>query len=275
MDANEVKALQDKCREIRYLTMEAIGHLGIGHMGGSMSIVETLVVLYYRHMNIDPKNPKMEGRDRLILSKGHAGPTLYSILADKGYFDKKLLLTLNQGGTMLPSHADMNRTPGIDMTTGSLGQGFSCAMGIALGSQIRKDNATIYTVIGDGESQEGLIWEAAMFAAHKKLENLIAFTDFNKMQIDGMVKDVNDIEPLPEKWRAFGWNVYEVDGHNVEEIDCVVKLAKHRNGKPTMVILSTFKGKGVTFLEENWKYNHNIPISKEQTAAALAELKGE
>ncbi|HBU12810.1 MAG TPA: transketolase [Clostridiales bacterium] len=275
MNADEIKNLQDKCREIRYLTIEAIGAVGVGHLGGSMSIVEALVVLYHRHMNVDPANPKMEGRDRLVLSKGHAGPALYSVLADKGFFDKELLLTLNQPGTMLPSHADMNRTPGVDMTTGSLGQGFSCSVGVALGSKLRKDGATVYTIIGDGESQEGLIWEAAMFAAHKKLENLVAFTDLNKMQIDGAVKDVNDVEPLPEKWRAFGWNVYEVDGHDIEAVDSAISLAGHRNGKPTMIILDTVKGKDVTFLEEQWEYNHNIPISAEQTAGALAELKGE
>ena len=170
--------LKEVCKDIRCDIMTCIGHLGVGHIGGCLSVVEALAVLYFKEMNIDPANPKMEGRDRFICSKGHAGPAVYATLANRGYFDKKELLTLNQGGTNLPSHCDMNRTTGIDMTTGSLGQGFSCAVGVALGSKLEKDGATIYTMIGDGESQEGQIWEAAMFAAAKKLDNLIAFTDY-------------------------------------------------------------------------------------------------
>ena len=188
--------LKEVCKDIRCDIMTCIGHLGVGHIGGCLSVVEALAVLYFKEMNIDPANPKMEGRDRFICSKGHAGPAVYATLANRGYFDKKELLTLNQGGTNLPSHCDMNRTTGIDMTTGSLGQGFSCAVGVALGSKLEKDGATIYTMIGDGESQEGQIWEAAMFAAAKKLDNLIAFTDYNKQQIDGTVAEVNDIAPL-------------------------------------------------------------------------------
>ena len=171
--------LKEVCKDIRCDTVACIGHLGVGHIGGCLSVVEALAVLYFKEMNIDPKRPQMAGRDRFICSKGHAGPAVYATLANRGYFDKKELLTLNQGGTNLPSHCDMNRTVGIDMTTGSLGQGFSCAVGVALGSKLEKDGATIYTLIGDGESQEGQIWEAAMFAAAKKLDNLIAFTDYN------------------------------------------------------------------------------------------------
>lgn len=275
MDANRIKELSAKSREIRRLTMEEIGKLGVGHLGGSMSAIDTLVVLYYGHMRIDPQNPKMEGRDRFVLSKGHAGPALYAVLADKGFFDKSWLETLNQPKTNLPSHADMNRTPGIDMTAGSLGQGFSCAVGIAIGSKLKGDGATIYTVIGDGESDEGIIWEAAMYAAHMKLEGLIAFTDYNKMQLDGEIKDINMLEPLAGKWRSFGWDVYEADGHDVEAIDAAVTLAKakKRVPRPSMILLHTHKGKGVSFLEENWKNNHNVTISPEQLQVALDELK--
>ena len=199
----------------------------MGHIGGCLSVVELLTVLYFEAMNIDPKDPKMPGRDRFICSKGHAGPAVYAALANRGFFDKSMLLTLNQGGTNLPSHCDMNRTPGIDMTTGSLGQGFSCAVGAALGAKLARDGATIYTLIGDGESQEGQIWEAAMFAAAKKLDNLIAFTDYNKLQIDGTVAEVNDVAPLAEKWAAFGWNVIEVeDGNDVEQVSAAVAHAK-------------------------------------------------
>lgn len=274
MEQAKHQELNEKCRRIRYLTLEAIGKLGVGHVGGCMSIIEALVVLYYNHMNIDPCNPKMEGRDRFILSKGHAGPALYSVLADKGYFDEKLLSTLNQPKTDLPSHCDMTKTPGIDMTTGSLGQGFSCAVGVALGSKIKKDNATVYTLIGDGESQEGQVWEAAMYAAHKKLDNLIAFTDYNRMQIDGLVKDINSIEPLEQKWRAFGWKAINVEnGHCVQQIDEAIIEAKSTKCKPTMIILNTVKGKGAAFAEEAGTGNHNMPVKPEEIEKALRELR--
>lgn len=273
MDAEQKKFLKDKCREIRHLTMEEVGHLGVGHLGGSMSMIDALVVLYYAHMRIDPKNPHMEGRDRFVLSKGHASPGLYPILADKGYFDKEWLMTLNQPGTKLPSHADMNKTPGVDMTAGSLGQGFSASIGIALGSKIKKDNANIYAMIGDGESNEGIVWEAALYAAQAKLDNLVAFTDFNKAQLDGACEDIIQMEPLADKWRAFGWEVFEIDGHDIEKIDDALCKAKATVGKPSMIILHTIKGKGVSFLEENWKTNHSVSVSAEQLETALKELE--
>lgn len=265
--------LNKKCTRVRYLTIDEIGELGVGHAGGSMSMVEALVVLYYKQMNIDPKNPKMEGRDRFVLSKAHAGPALYAVLADKGYFPLEDLMTLNKPGTSLPSHADMVRTVGVDMTAGSLGQGLSCAVGIALGSRLRNDGAYTYAMIGDGETDEGQIWEAAMYAAHMKLDHLICFTDYNKMQLDGEIKDINELSPLTEKWKAFGWNVYSVDGHNVCEIDAAITDAKEKSGKPSMIILNTLKGKGVSFLEERWQNNHNVNISPEERALALEELK--
>ena len=270
--------LREICKDIRCDIMTTIGHLGVGHIGGCLSLVELLAVLYYEEMNIDPENPKMAGRDRLVCSKGHAGPAIYATLANRGYFAKEELLTLNQGGTHLPSHCDMNLTTGIDMTTGSLGQGFSCAVGVALGSKLEGDGATIYAIIGDGESQEGQIWEAAMFAAAKKLDNLIAFTDYNKLQIDGPVEEVNGIAPLAEKWSAFGWNVIDVeDGNDVEQVQEAVKHAKLGRGseKPTMVLLNTKKGCGVKWIEELGPGNHNCNISEEQAKAAVAEIRGE
>ena len=270
--------LKEVCKDIRCDIMTCIGHLGVGHIGGCLSIVEALAVLYFKEMNIDPKQPKMAGRDRFVCSKGHAGPAVYATLANRGYFDKKELLTLNQGGTNLPSHCDMNLTTGIDMTTGSLGQGLSCAVGVALGSKLEKDGATIYAMIGDGESQEGQIWEAAMFAAAKKLDNLIAFTDYNRKQIDGTTMEVNNLDPLDEKWSAFGWNVIEVeDGNDVEQVEEAVSHAKLGigSGKPTMIILNTKKGCGVRWIEDLGTGNHNCPVSMEQAEAAIREIRGE
>ena len=270
--------LKEICKDIRCDIMTCIGHLGVGHIGGCLSVVELLAVLYFEEMNIDPNEPKKAGRDRFICSKGHAGPAVYATLANRGFFGKEELLTLNQGGTHLPSHCDMNLTRGIDMTAGSLGQGFSCAAGIALGSKLENDGATIYALIGDGESQEGQIWEAGMFAAAKGLSNLIGFTDYNKLQIDDTVAKVNDIAPLGDKWAAFGWNVIDVeDGNDVEQVSAAVKQAKsyRSTGRPTMVILNTVKGKGVKWIEDLGAGNHNTNVSEEQAKAAIAEIRGE
>ncbi len=269
--------LKTICKDIRCDIMTCIGHLGVGHIGGCLSIVELLAVLYFEEMNIDPAEPKMAGRDRFVCSKGHAGPAVYAALANRGYFPKSELLTLNQGGTHLPSHCDMNLTTGIDMTTGSLGQGFSCAVGVALGSKLEDDGATIYAIVGDGESQEGQIWEAAMFAAAKKLDNLIAFTDYNKLQIDGPVAEVNDVAPLAEKWAAFGWNVIDVeDGNDLDQVEAAIEHAKLGRGgeKPTMVILNTKKGCGVKWIEDLGAGNHNTNVTEEQAQAAIAEIRG-
>ena len=266
--------LKEKCIEIRKSILTEIGTLGVGHLGGSLSIVELLVTLYNNHMNIDPKDPKKEGRDRLVVSKGHSGPAVYAVLADLGYFPKDWLLTLNKPGTNLPSHCDMNRTPGIDMTTGSLGQGFSCAVGIALASKLKSDGAKIYTIIGDGETQEGQIWEAAMFASHKNLNNLIAFTDYNKLQLDGEVKDICGIEPLDKKWEAFGWNVWTVDdGNDCEKINEAILEAKNSD-KPVMIILNTVKGSGIKFVEDAGVSNHSMNVSKKMFEKGMQELGG-
>lgn len=265
--------MDEVCKEIRRLTVECIGSIGSGHIGGSMSIVEVLKVLYFDKMNIDPKNPKMEGRDRLVVSKGHAGPAVYATLALKGFFPKDWLYTLNKFGTNLPSHCDMNKTPGIDMTAGSLGQGFSCAVGIALGSKIKKDGATIYAIVGDGESQEGQIWEAGMLAASRKLDNLIAFTDKNNMQIDGNTDDVNSLGNLEAKWRAFGWYVQSIDGHDCDAIAKAIDNAKAKKGKPSMIILNTIKGNGISFAVAAGYKCHSMTMNKENVEAALAELQ--
>lgn len=265
--------LEKKCIQIRKNILLEIGTLGVGHIGGSLSVVELLVTLYNKHMFVDPKNPKMEKRDRLIVSKGHCGPAVYAVLADKGFFPIDWLKTLNKPGTNLPSHCDMNRTPGIDMTTGSLGQGFSCAIGIAIASKLKKDNATIYTIIGDGESQEGQIWEAAMLASHKKLNNLIAFTDYNKLQLDGEVSNVCSIEPLADKWKSFGWHVIEVkNGNSCSEIDIAIQIAK-KIDKPVMIILNTVKGFGINFAEKAGISNHSMTITQEMLNEGLKELE--
>ena len=270
--------LKSICKDIRCDVLSCIGHLGVGHIGGCLSVVELLAALYFEEMNIDPKDPKKQGRDRFVCSKGHAGPAVYATLANRGFFDKAELMTLNQGGTHLPSHCDARLTTGIDMTTGSLGQGFSCAVGAALGSKLENDGATVYTLIGDGETQEGQIWEAAMFAAAKKLDNLIGFTDYNKLQIDDEVAKVNDIAPLDDKWAAFGWNVIDVeDGNDVDQVLAAVRHAKlgRGSGKPTMVILNTKKGCGVKWIEDMGASNHNTTLSEEQARAAIAEVRGE
>lgn len=259
-------------REIRRKTLTCIYSIGKGHVGGAMSIVDVLTVLYFDKMNIDPANPKMEGRDRLVVSKGHAGPAVYATLAQRGYFDPELLKTLNKIGTDLPSHCDMNHTVGIDMTTGSLGQGFSCAVGVATGSQIKKDGATIYTIIGDGESQEGQIWEAAMFAAHRKLDNLVAFTDYNKLQIDGTVDEVCSLGDIEAKWNAFGWYTQRVDGHDYAAISAAIDSAKAHKGAPSMIILDTVKGKGVSFAVSAGAGCHSMSVSAEQYEQAMQEL---
>ena len=270
--------LKDVAREIRCDVIHSIAHLGVGHIGGCLSVVELMAVLYFEAMNIDPKNPKMEGRDRFICSKGHAGPAVYAALANRGYFDKSVLLTLNQGGTKLPSHCNMRLTPGIDMTTGSLGQGFSCAVGAALGAKIAKDGARVYTLLGDGECQEGQIWEAAMFAAAKRLDNLIGFVDVNRLQIDGTVAEVNDVEPLADKWAAFGWKVIDVPkGNDVEAVSAAVKQAKANlgGGKPTMVLLRTVKGCGMKWAEDLGPANHNVAVPMEEAEAAIRALREE
>jgi transketolase len=264
--------LENQAKAIRRYTLECIGALGVGHVGGSMSICDVLSVLYFDQMNIDPKNPTMPQRDRFVLSKGHGGPAVYSVLALKGYFDKSLLQTLNQSGTNLPSHTDKNRTIGVDMTTGSLGQGFSAAVGMATAIHLDKGENYVYAIIGDGESQEGQIWEAAMFAGNHKLDHLIAFTDYNKMQIDGTTEEINNVYPLDKKWEAFNWHVQVIDGHDVIAIKDAIENAKAHTGSPSMIILNTIKGKGASFCEGDVG-SHNMPVTKEMMDEAIKRLQ--
>lgn len=267
----EFNELEQKALEIRELTIREIGHFGSGHIGGSMSIVEMLTYLYYKEMRIDPKNPKKEGRDRFVCSKGHAGPAVYATLAKKGFFPLEWLNTLNAGGTKLPSHCDMTKTPGVDFTGGSLGQGFSAAVGIALGQKIKKEDSNTFVVIGDGESQEGQIWEGAETAAQWKLNNLIAFTDLNKLQLDGPTSDIVSMDNIDTRWLGFGWHVQRIDGHDISAIDRAVTAAKNVCDRPSMIILDTQKAHG--FIPgENTTKNHSMAFNEEAAEDAIKAL---
>lgn len=269
------ETLKDIATDIRCLTMEEVGNLGIGHIGGSLSIVDALAVLYFDQMRVDPKSPRWEQRDRLVLSKGHAGPALYAALAKKGFFSPELLMTLNQPGTLLPSHCDMLRTPGIDMTAGSLGQGVSCAVGIAQALKIKGCSSYVYAIIGDGESQEGQVWEASMAAAQLKLDNLIVLLDQNGMQIDGMVDDINSLRNPATRWGAQGFFTQEIDGHDVARIAEAIENAKVNKGSPSLIVMKTVKGKGVSFVEAAGFGNHNMAFTIDQAREAVRELRAE
>ena len=271
---NEVLELEKKAVQIRILTINEIANLGAGHIGGSMSIVDLLTILYYKWLNVDPKDPKKEDRDRLVVSKGHSGPAVYATLADKGYFPVEWLDTLNQGGTNLPSHCDMNKTPGVDFTTGSLGQGSSAAVGIALGNRYKKVDAFTYLVLGDGESQEGQVWEAAMSGAHFKLGKLIAFTDCNKQQLDSYTEKIMDLGELDQKWASFGWHVQRINGHDFKALDAAIEKAQAETEKPSMIVLDTVKSKGY-FPGEGAEANHSMAISKELAEEAVKRLEGQ
>ena len=257
---------------IRLVTLQEFAGTGSGHVGGSMSIVETLAVLYGSEMRVKPEEPNWPERDRLILSKGHAGPALYATLALKGFFPKEMLSELNQNGGRLPSHCDRNKTPGIDMSTGSLGQGISVAIGAALGNRMNGSDSTTYLILGDGECNEGQVWEGAMFASFHKLDNLIAFVDNNRQQLDGYTADVLDMKDLGEMFRAFGWFVQDVDGHDCGAIRRAVQAAKEHVGEPSMIILHTEKGYGCTFAE-GVVPNHHMSYTPEQIQEAIANAK--
>lgn len=262
------KALRVFAEEIRVETLKELAHLGFGHIGGSMSIVELLAVLYGREMRIDPRNPRWEDRDKLVVSKGHAGPAVYATLALKGYFPKSELLTLNQGGTHLPSHCDRNKTPGVDMTTGSLGQGMSTACGLALGDRMQGRDSYTFLVLGDGECDEGQVWEGAMFARQFGLDHLIAFVDLNKQQLDGATSDVMDLGDMVDKWTAFGWDTCKVNGHDVDAVASAISRAKASAGRPHMIILDTVKGHGCALAEQTFPCHH-IAFTAEQIAPSL------
>jgi transketolase len=266
MDGIENREQLDQLsKEFRYIITDIMCRAGGGHIGGTLSLVEIIITLYFRIMNIKPDNPRWEDRDRFILSKGHAGPTLYTALAYKGYMSKDVLLTLNANGTKLPSHVDQVITPGVDQTAGSLGQGLSCAVGIALANRLRKKTNRVFCIIGDGESQEGQIWEAAMFAAHHKLDNLVVITDFNRMQIDAKVEEIISLEPLVDKWRAFGWQVFEMNGHDWDDIYETLNKAIEVKDKPSMIVAHTVKAKGNVCYENRVECHFiNIPDENER-----------
>ena len=268
---NDISFLKEKAKEIRRSIVSMITEAKSGHPGGSLSATDILTALYFSEMNIDPANPKMEGRDRFVLSKGHAAPAIYATLAERGYFSKDELMTLRKFGSRLQGHPDMKKLPGIEISTGSLGQGLSVANGMALNAKMFNENYRTYVILGDGEIQEGQIWEAAMTAAHYKLDNLCAFLDNNNLQIDGNVSEIMGVEPLDKKWEAFGWNVIKIDGHDFEQILSALDKARECKDKPTMVIAKTIKGKGVSFMENVCGF-HGVAPTLEELERALAEL---
>ena len=265
--------LKKTAAEVRLGILEGVYNAGSGHPGGSLSAADVMTYLYFCEMNIDPQNPKMPNRDRFVLSKGHAAPLYYSVLANRGYFPKQDLATLRKLDSYLQGHPDMKHTPGVDMSTGSLGLGISAACGMALAGKIGKYDYRVYTMIGDGESEEGQVWEAAMFAAHYKLDNLCALLDLNGLQIDGKITDVMDPTPHDEKFRAFGWNVFTCDAHDFDSIEAAFNEAKNaNNGKPSVIISSSVKGKGVSFMENQCGWHGKAP-SKEEYETAVSEIK--
>jgi transketolase len=268
MSVGELKRM---AATIRCDIIEMIHTAGSGHPGGSLSATDIVTALYFRVMRVDPKNPDWPDRDRFILSKGHACPVWYAALAERGYFDKAHLGTLRRLNSILQGHADMIKTPGVDMTVGSLGQGFSAGLGMALSGKLRQKDYHVWVVIGDGEMQEGAVWEAAMAGAKWKLDNLTAILDLNGLQNDDFVDNTMPVDPVPDKWRAFNWNVIEIDGHNMEEVVSTLETAKTIKGKPTIIIAHTIKGKGVSFMENVAEWHGKAP-SDDQRRQALEEI---
>ena len=271
MEKKEQMQLAETARKIRLGIIEGVYHAGCGHPGGSLSIADIVTYLYFKEMNVDPAEPKKADRDRFVLSKGHTAPALYAALAERGFFPKEDLKTLRKIDSYLQGHPDMKGTPGVDMSSGSLGLGISSAAGMALSAKISNDGYRVYTVLGDGESEEGQVWEAAMFAAHYKLDNLCAVVDWNGLQIDGPVAEVMNPTPLDEKFRAFGWNVISINGHDFDEIDAAFRAARETKGKPTAIIAKTVKGKGVPFMENKAEW-HGAAPKEDQYKEAIAAL---
>ena len=271
MDQCKEKALRRTAADVRLGIIEAVYNAKSGHPGGSLSIADVLTYLYFEEMNIDPKNPKWEDRDRFVLSKGHTSPALYSVLAHRGYFPVEDLPTFRHTGSYLQGHPDMKGVPGVDMSSGSLGQGFSVACGMALAGKLSGKSYRVYTAVGDGESEEGQIWEAAMFAAHYHLDNLVLIIDWNGLQIDGRITDVMNPTPHDEKLRAFGWNVISIDAHDFNAIEAAFALAREHKGQPTAIIAKSTKGKGVSFMEDQAGWHGKAP-NAEQYEVAKAEL---
>lgn len=267
----ELKQLNLTAWQLRYKGMEMIIKAGSGHPGPILSVADIITALYFKELRIDPKNPNWPDRDRMVLSKGHACPILYAALARLGYFPEELLWTLRQPGSKLQGHPDMQKLPGIDMNTGSLGNGLSAGLGIALAGKMDKKDYRVYVVLGDGELDEGLNWEAAMAASNYKMDNLVGIVDNNGLQSSGKLEDIMNYAPLDEKWRAFGWHVIKVDGHDIAQISNALNEAKTIKGKPTMIIARTTKGKGVSFMENDYMW-HSQTVKPDQAKLALAEL---
>ena len=274
MDFSEKKQLSLKACRVRQHIIEGTFHAKSGHPGGSLSAADVITYLYFKEMRVDPSNPKWEDRDRFVLSKGHAAPALYGALAVKGFFPEDEIKNLRKPQSFLQGHPDMKGVPGVDMSTGSLGQGVSCAVGMALAGKVAGKDYRVYSVLGDGEIQEGQVWEAAMFAAHKKLDNLTIFIDNNNLQIDGTMDEVNSPYPIPEKFAAFGWNTVEIDGHDFDQIEDAIAQAKGVKDKPTAVIMHTVKGKGVSFMENQVGW-HGVAPNAEQYENAMNELNAQ
>ena len=266
--------LEEKARKLRCNIIKMITAAGSGHPGGSLSAVDIITYLYFYWMRIVPENPKWEDRDRFILSKGHCCPALYAALAEKGYFPEDELWTLRDIGSILQGHPDMRKTPGVDMTSGSLGQGLSCAVGMALGGKLSGKDFKVYVMLGDGEIQSGQIWEAAMAANNYSLDNLTAIIDNNRLQCDGRTSSIMKVEPIAPRWQAFGWDVAVADGHSFEDIHQTFISCNAQNGKPKMIIANTVKGRGVSFMEDNHKW-HGLPLDEAQADAAIREIRGE
>lgn len=264
--------MEEKTRLLRCNLLKMLCEAGSGHSGGSLSAIDILAVLYNKIMKHNPKDPSWQERDRFVLSKGHVCPALYVVLADCGYFDEKELMTLRKYNSILQGHPYMFKTPGLDVSSGSLGQGLSVAVGMALATKMNGEDTRVYCLMGDGETQEGQIWEAAMSAGHYKLDNLCGIVDVNRLQIDGKVEDVMNINPLSDKWKAFNWNVIAVDGHQVKDIESAFKSAESAKGKPTVILADTIKGKGVSFMENVCGWHGTTP-NREQLEAALKELE--
>lgn len=279
MDAMKKKELQIFAAKARIGVIEGVYNAKAGHPGGSLSICDLLAYLYNGEMSIDASNPHMEDRDRFVLSKGHAAPALYATLALKGFFPVEDLKTLRKSDSYLQGHPNMNKIPGVDMSTGSLGQGISAAVGMALGAKLDKKDFRVYTVLGDGEIEEGEVWEAAMFAANRGLDNLVAVVDYNGLQIDGTVEEVNSPYPIDDKFKAFKWNVVEIDGHDFDAIESALENARATKGVPTCIVMKTIKGKGVSYMENAVGWHGKAPNTEEyeqamtELKAALAELE--
>ena len=271
MDAITKKQLQIVATKIRMAIIEGTFNAKSGHPGGSLSATDMITYLYWKEMNVDPANPQWEGRDRFVLSKGHAAPALYGALAHRGFFPVELIATLRKSDSILQGHPDMKHIPGVDMSSGSLGQGISCAVGMALAGKLDKADYRVYAVLGDGEIGEGQVWEAAMFASAKGLDNLVIIVDNNNLQIDGSLEEVNSPYPIPEKFAAFGCHVIEIDGHDFDQIEAALAEAKTIKGKPTCIVQKSVKGKGVSFMEDKCAWHGTAP-NKEQYDAAMAEL---